>query len=90
MKFNGVELTKESITAAHRGYAENARACIAKVESGEVTVNDREQYIEWREALAAEHDAYANGTATAEFRYSLAFLQYAYYLQTGESVALLP
>jgi hypothetical protein len=90
MKFNGVELTAESIAAAHRGYADNARDCIAEVESGKVAVIDREQYIEGCEARAAEHDAYANGTATAEFRYSLAFLQYAYYLQTGESVALLP
>lgn len=39
MKFAGVELTAESIRAAHRSFADNARACIEEVKSGAVSVN---------------------------------------------------
>ena len=90
MKFAGVELTAESIRAAHLLFAENARACIAEMERGEVTVNDPEGYRAWRESHAAEHEAHANGTATEEYRYSVAFMQCAHTIQTGECVALLP
>jgi hypothetical protein len=90
MKFSGVELTAESIKAAHEWYADNARACIAEVKSGAVRVNDDAAYFAWRESDAATHDAHANGTASAEYRYSFAFLQRAHTIQTGECIALLP
>ena len=83
MKFNGVKLTEESILKARQWYVDNARGCIEEVQNGSVKVNDPEAYIKWREkqiedALAGRYD------------HTLAFLQRAYYIQTGECVALLP
>lgn len=89
-KFAGVELTEASIKATHKWFADNARACIAEVERGEVRVNDQASYFADCNARAAMHDAHANGTATDEFKYSLTFLQFAHTEQTGECVALLP
>lgn len=77
------KLTEASIQAARQWYADNALACIAEVESGAVRVNDRESYFAWRhqqrvEALAGKYD------------HTLAFLQRAHYIQTGDCVPLLP
>jgi hypothetical protein len=100
MRFANVELTPASISAAHKWYADNARACIAEVESGAVKLGARDtpeeygalvaSYFASCNARAVEHDAHANGTAREEYRYSFAFLQTAHFIQTGESVALLP
>jgi AICAR transformylase/IMP cyclohydrolase PurH len=86
--------------AAHRHFADNARACIAEVESGAVKLGARDTQAEYDANVAqyfvdcreraAMHDAHANGTASEEYRYSFAFLQKAHYIQTGECVALLP
>lgn len=82
-KFAGVEITAEANQAARQWYADNALACIANVESGAVRVNDPETYRAWRmqshdDALAGKHD------------HTLAHIQRAHYIQTGESIALLP
>jgi hypothetical protein len=81
--FNGVALTEESMQATRQYYHDNALACIEEVKSGKVYVNDPESYFEWRmreskEYIEGKHD------------HVLAFLQHAYYIQTGESIALLP
>jgi hypothetical protein len=100
MKFAGVELTAESIKAAHAWYADNARGCIAEVISGAVKLGARDTQAEYVENMASYfadcnaraemHDAHANGTARDEYRYSFAFLQRAHTIQTGECIALLP
>jgi hypothetical protein len=90
LKFAGVELTAESIKAAHAWYADNERVCIAQAERGLFHVNDKMRYFADCNARAAMHDAHANGTASEEYRYSVAFLQRAHYIQTGECIALLP
>lgn len=90
LKYAGVVLTAESIKKTHEWFANNARACIAEVERGEVRVNDQARYFAECNARAAMHDAHANGTATDEFKYSFTFLQFAHTAQTGECIALLP
>ena len=76
-------ITPETIQKTRQWWADNALACIAEVKSGEVKVNNPEKYFAWRmeqhaDALAGKYD------------HSFAFQQRAYFIQTGECVALLP
>jgi hypothetical protein len=81
--FNGVALTDESIRRTRKWYADNAMACIAEAESGHVRVNDMDEYRDRFERSAERSLAgLEDGT--------LSFLQLAYFIQTGESVPLLP
>lgn len=82
-RFNGVELTPETMHATREWFADNARRCIAAAVSGKNQVNDLGSYVAWRERCIADSLA-GKGDRT------LAFLQRAYFIQTGESVALLP
>jgi hypothetical protein len=82
LKFNGVELTEESIQKTRKWFSDNAIACIEEVENGKVRVNDCEKYFEMRNKQAKE---YLEGKHEITFT----FLQRAYFIQTGESVALL-
>lgn len=81
--FNSIELTEESIQKTRKWFYNNSIACIEEVRNGKVWVNDEEYYFKWRnkeakEFMEGKHDN------------NLTFLQRAYYIQTGESVALLP
>lgn len=81
-RFNGVELTEESMKKARQFYIDNAYKCIESAKAGKFFVNDLDTYIanELRRVKEME-----DGTDL-----SLTLLQRAYYEQTGESVALLP
>ena len=81
-RFNGVELTPEAIEEARAWFIQNARECVADAESGRQRVNDLESYRAWRLQHIADLEA-------GRGLYSVAFLQRAYFLQTGESVPLL-
>lgn len=81
--FNGVELTEETILKTRKWFHDNSIACIEEAKSGKVFVNDPESYFEWRNEEAKE---YMEG----KHDHIVAFLQRAYYIQTGECVALLP
>lgn len=81
--FNNVELTAQTMQRTRQHFADNAQACIHEVVTGEVTVNDPQSYFEWRCEQAV--DAMAG-----KIDHTLTFLQRAYYLQTGEMIALLP
>lgn len=83
LKFNGLQLTEESILKTRNWFHDNSLACIEEVKSGKVYVNDQEYYFNWRKEEAKE---YLEGKSD----HTLTFLQRAYYIQTGESVALLP
>ena len=82
MQFNGVNLTEETIQKTRKWFSDNAIACIEEAERGKVFVNDLEEYSKWRNKEAKE---YMEG----KHDHVVAFLQRAYYIQTGESVALL-
>jgi hypothetical protein len=82
MKVNGIEIAKETIEATRVYFADLDRACIDEAISGQVYVNDLEAYVKWREksisdCIAGLHD------------HTVAFLQTALWLQTGECVAIL-
>lgn len=81
-EFNGVQLSEESIKKTRKWFSENALACIEEVKSGKVNVNDPEYYFAWREKEAKE---YMEGLHDHNFT----FWQRAYFIQTGESIALL-
>lgn len=86
MKFAGVEITQESIISARQWYADNCHACIDEVLSGRVVLPSHTaplDYFAWQKSQATKSMA-------GEYDHSLAFMQKAHYLQTGESVALLP
>jgi hypothetical protein len=82
LRLNGVTLTPETIQATRQWYADNAQACIAEAESGEVFVNDLPSYIAWRKESAAD-------SLAGKYDHSLSFLQRAYFIQTGISVPIL-
>ena len=81
---NGKELgiTGCTILATRNWYAENAQLCIDEAVSGEVRVNDLDTYIEWRKSNIV-------ASLIGLLDHTVAFLQMAVYIQTGESVPLL-
>lgn len=83
MKAHPQALGQASILAARQWFHNNALACIREVLDGKVKVNDQESYFEERTATAA---AYLRG----DNDHTLAFKQQAYYIQTGECIAILP
>ncbi|MGV6935984.1 hypothetical protein ACWA2B_10760 [Paenibacillus sp. CMM36] len=83
MRFNGVELTEASILRTRKLFADIALECIEEVQCGKVSVNDPESYFAWRREEA-------NDVLEGKADHTLTFLQRAYYVQTGESIALLP
>ncbi len=82
-KFNGVTLTSETILATRQWFADNDQACIDEAVSGQVRVNDLPSFIEWKKQSIADG-------LVGKWDHTFAFLQRAYFIQTGESVALLP
>lgn len=82
-RFNGVELTEETILKTREWFANNAHECIEEVRSGKVKVNDPEAYYAWCEECIKD-------AMEGRYDHTLAFLQRAYFIQTEESIALLP
>lgn len=81
-RFAGVELTPETIQRTREHFADIGRDCIREAQDGTTRVNDLAGYVAWREQAIED--------VLTTTRFSLTFLQRAHYLQTGESVALLP
>ena len=79
--FNGTTLTDETMQATRQWFADNSLACVADARSGEHRVNDLESYCAWREQAARD-------SLAGKGDHSFAFLQRAYFIQTGESVPL--
>lgn len=83
LQFNGVTLTCEAITEARQWFHDNALACIREMERGDVRVNNPAEYRVWREEQA-------KAALAGEIDHTLTFRQHAYYIQTGNSIAILP
>jgi hypothetical protein len=79
--FNGVAITPETMQKTRQWYADNAAACIAEAESGAVWVNNLTEYRKWRQEQAARSLAGVDD-------HTFAFLQHAYFIQTGENIPL--
>lgn len=82
-KFNNVELTQGTILKTRELFCDIYRQCIDDVLSGETKVNDPDGYIKWRKQSI---ELMSSGASD----FSFTFLQRAYWVQTGENVALLP
>lgn len=83
MKFANTELTEDSIEKTRQWFIDNAQACIEEARSGKVKVNDINSYVLWREEQI-------KNAIEKRIDHTFAFLQRAYFIQTGESIALLP
>jgi hypothetical protein len=81
-QFNGVVLTEDTMQKTREWFANNARECIEEVRSGEVKVNDPEAYYTWCEERAKR-------ALEGHYDHTFAFLQRAYFIQTGKSIAFL-
>lgn len=77
-----VTLTQATIDATRKWFADNSQACINEVLSGEQRVNNPESYIAWRKEAIEQ-------ALRGDFDRSLAFIQRAVALQTGECVPIL-
>ena len=83
MTFNGKEITEETIKITRNHFIDINQRIIDDVVSGVTKVNDRERYLQ---QLRDQKVYYAAGYSD----HTLTFMQRAYYLQEGESIALLP
>lgn len=83
MNINGIEITSETILATRNHFVGIYKGCIAEAVSGEVRVNDLDKYIQ-------SHEQHISKILAGESDHTLAFLQCALWLQTGECVAMLP
>lgn len=82
--FNGTALTPATLAATREWFAGWSRELIADIEAGRRKVNNPESYITFhRKAIQDVMDE-------SNPRLSYTFLQRAYWIQTGEDVALLP
>ena len=86
MKFNGVVITQESIQACRQWFIDNQQACIDGALDGSLGLASHVNVTEYIEACQLKQDAIESG----EQDHTFTFMQRAHYIQTGESVALLP
>ena len=75
--------SNEAILAARYWFASNCYACIAQAMNGTFEVNDLTMY---KATQTKSADDYLSG----KFDKTFTLLQRAWYIQTGESVPLLP
>ncbi len=92
MRFNNTELTQETILATRQHFIDNCNNCIRLCrqrdveecsEWNEFFVNDKAKYI-------SDEESMINYFQSGEGDHTFTFLQRAYWIQTGEMVALLP
>lgn len=82
-----VVLTVETLAKTFQWFADNQRACAEGAQNGDFFVNDVENYVLDCNARAQVYEAQIEKGPFG--RLSLAFLQRAYYIQSGESVPML-
>lgn len=79
----GWKMTDATRLATRQHFHDIDMACIAEAESGAVYVNDLDDYRAW--CLQRAADALAG-----KIDHTFTFQQRAYWIETGECVALLP
>ncbi|ATN93450.1 hypothetical protein [Pseudoalteromonas phage J2-1_QLiu-2017] len=77
-----IEITQETLLATNKHFADNKQACINEAVSGEVFVNNLEDYVKQCEE---RKQAYLSG----DFDLWLGYWQQAYYIQSGACVPIL-
>lgn len=83
LKVNGVLLTQDAINKTREWYITNCQECIDGAINKDFFCNDIDSYVKYE-------TEFMNTFINWDFSISLAFLQKAYYHQTGESVPILP
>lgn len=83
-----IELSIETIKATLQWYADHERLCARCATNGDFYVNDIARYVAGREWQAYEYERQIE-EGFGDERMSLAFIQRAYYIQSGESVPML-
>lgn len=83
MIFNGVVITKESLDEARQFFIDNLQLQMQDIREGKVTVNNKQKALKWLMDTELDYEA-------GVYDKGFTMLQRAYYIQTGESVALLP
>lgn len=78
-----MNITKETIIKTRQWFLDNTQGCIDEAVSGQVGVNDLENYVE---SMLKRMDDIESG----EWDHTFTFQQRAVYIQTGECPALLP
>jgi hypothetical protein len=86
VKFNSITLTPETIQAARQWFADEADACYREAEDGTAPLASHYSLETYR----AQMDILKQYALTGCLDHTLTFLQRAHYIQTGESIALLP
>lgn len=86
MKFNGVEITQKSIMACRQWFIDNQQACIDGALDGTLGLASHVDVALYVADCKAKQRHYLLGGIDHTFT----FMQRAYYIQSGESVALLP
>lgn len=82
-KFNGVWLNGESVQAARQFFADNCDQVIAEIKDGVIQCSRPIEVIEWQEDVKRR-------SLRGEYDHSPTHMQRAYFIQTGQDVALLP
>jgi len=78
-----MRLDQEFVIKARVHFADLCAKCINDAVNGIDKVQDLEGYIRWNNDMAAK-------SLAGDYDHTFSQRQYAYYLQTGESIALLP
>lgn len=86
MKFNNVDLTENAIILTRQHFADNAQGCIDEVLRGDVALASHVNQQDYFDDCNKRATMYLSG----EHDHTFTFLQRAYWIQTGECVALLP
>ena len=76
-------IKQEFVIKAREHFADLCAQCIDDAVNGIDKVQDLEDYIRWNNDMAAK-------SLAGDYDHTFSQHQYAYYLQTGESIALLP
>lgn len=85
-KFNNTELTPATMQATRQHFADNKQAQIDEILSGAVKLPSHNP----QELHFARLRADAKECLAGTFDHTFTFLQRAYWIQTGEMIALLP
>lgn len=79
--YAGVTITPETISRTRAHFADNQRECIKDAQSGEMYVNDLNNYIKYTLETIAHIEA-------GGWDHTFTFLQRAHWLQTGIDIPL--
>ena len=83
MIFNNVVITEESLDKARQQFIDSCQRQINAAQSGEMKVNDVDRFIDRQIESMLDYES-------GRYDRGFTMLQRAYYIQTGESVAMFP